>query len=512
MHQNDEQREDAVLEVDLYRLLQNLLRAFKRLWFLVIIAMVLCAGAVMFFQQKSYTPTYKAYCSFAVRVINKSTMSETNSLYAVYYDKDLAEQLDKTFTYILNSDLLNDDVKTYLGTNSLQGNISANCIEGSNIFVLTTYSSTPEEAERLLRAVMSVYEDAARYVIGDLETDVIEEPVASETPYNSPSKAKGIILGGVLGLFLSVALLALYAFFKRTVLVPEDLEKYLNLPCFGVVPIVNMKQLRRPKGESVSATHEEGVFKESIKGIARKLDDALALHQGKTVLVTSTVPGEGKSMMSYALAEVFAGWGKRVVLMDCDLRKPSLYKNMGLKNVSVPLVDVINGKVSEDKAIYSHDSLPLKAVLNTNAVEDASVAINSEKMAKFVSRMEAEADIVIIDSSPCGSIIDAAMLQQYADSVFYVIQQDKVPVTDIVDAVENLCFDDNKLVGYALNGAEASIQGYGKYGYGKYGYGKYGYGGYGYNRYSYNKYGYGERRETEAIQDKSKTDGGFSEE
>ena len=242
MHKDIEQQEAETIEIDLARVLQITLQIVKRLWFFMLLVIAFFAAAVVFIQQKSYTPSYKAYCTFSVHVVNKATLSDTNSLYAVYYDQDLAEQLDATFSYLVNSDFLSDDIKEYLGGKTVDGNIHANSIEGSNIFVLSATSSTPEKAGALLEALMAVYYDAARYVVGDMETEVIEGPVVSQTPYNTPSRTNSIAIGTAIGLMLSFGMIVLYAVLKRTVFEPADLEKYLNMQCFGVVPLLQAKR------------------------------------------------------------------------------------------------------------------------------------------------------------------------------------------------------------------------------------------------------------------------------
>ena len=81
----------------------------------------------------------------------------------------------------------------------------------------------------------------------------------------------------------------------------------------------------------------------------------------------------------------------------------------------------------------------------------------------------------MIDTPPCGQLSDAALFQQYADGILYVVQQDRIPIHQIVEAAESLCDSENKLLGYVINGAEQLPHGYGKYGYSKYGhYGSYG--------------------------------------
>ncbi len=505
MQQAAEQKKDEVTQIDILKLIQKVLQILKRFWLIVLLAIVFCAATVVFVQQKTYTPSYKAYCTFSVHVINKGTLSDTNSLYAVYYDQDLAEQLDATFSYLINSDLLLDDIKEYLGTDTIDGSIHANSIEGSNIFVISTYSSNPKKAGKLLEALMAVYYDSARYVVGDMKTEIIEGPVISQTPDNIPNRIKGVALGAFLGLMLSIGAMVLYAMFKRTVFKPSDLEEYLNVQCFGVVPLMQTKRDLTEGPAKVSATHEQGMFRESIRGIARKLEDATEGLEKKVILVTSTAPSEGKSMLSQNLAETFVHWGKKVVLVDGDLRKPTLYRRYGYKNKEFHLERVLRREASLETVICRRRGGNLTLVMISVCDVKPTVCIDSSTMKKMIEFFSDRADIVIIDTPPCDRFSDVSLYQQYANGILYVVQQDQIPIRQIVDSVENLCSFENKLLGYVINGAEHISQGYGKYSYGKYSYGKYSYGKYsygkygGYGKYGYSKYGeYGNSSEAES--------------
>lgn len=493
MQQDLEQQDNDVLEIDLGRVLQVFFQTVKRLWLPMLLVIVFFAAAVVFVQQKSYVPSYKAYCTFSVHVVNKSTLSDTSSRYAVYYNEDLAKQLDATFAYLINSDFLTDDIKEYLDTDTVDGSIEATSIEGSNIFILSAYSSSPKKAAALLEAVMAVYYDAARYVVGDMNTEIIEGPVASQIPYGMPSITKGALIGVAIGLVLDIGMAALYALFKRTVMEPSDLENHLNVQCFGVVPLLQTGKKRVDNPTKVSTNHEQGMFRESIRGIARKLEAAMGTPDKKVILVTSASPGEGKSTVSQNLAETFAHWEKKVVLLDGDLRNPTLYRRYGSRQDVFPLEEVLCGDASVDTVLHRRQSDGLTVVLNSLPVKNPTVCIDSPAMKEMIADLASQADIVIIDTPPCGQFSDVALYQQYADGILFVVQQDREPIMQIVDVAENLCSSANKLLGYVLNGAQQISRGYGKYGYGYYSYGKYGgYGNYGYGKYGYGSYGYGE--------------------
>ena len=169
--------EDNAMLLEFIELAKKIIIILKRFWWLVVVFALIIGTLLPVVSKINYTPLYRAYCSFSVKIKNNSNTSDLNSLYGIYYDKDLATQLEDTFTYIVSSDLLTDAVKEDLGAMVAADQITAECIPGSNLFELNTYADTPQEAGELLNTVVSIFEETARYVFGELEIDLVEEMV-----------------------------------------------------------------------------------------------------------------------------------------------------------------------------------------------------------------------------------------------------------------------------------------------------------------------------------------------
>lgn len=468
---------NKTIEVDLWTLLYNYGKSIKRFWWIVLSCVTVFAVLVPMVCKWTTVPEYKATCSFSVRVVNSSVTESIHNQYDIYYDKDLAEQLDKTFTYILTSDHLGDEVRQKLDKELVAGRITAKCIEGSNLFEITALSKSPQEAYDLLVTVMDVFPDAARYVVGDLMVEILEEPEADKTPVNAVNVTKMAVLGGLIGFVLAAGIMVLIALTVRTVRKPEELEEVLNMPCLGIVPIT------RERTNNIT----EGEFRESIRGISRKVETALEQSGSKVLLVTGTQAEEGKSLIARYLAQTLAEWGKRVYLIDCDLRKPSLHKLLKCKEQKLPLGDYLNGKASLDAVLCHTNTKGLTLVGNTESIREPSVLLDTQAMKDLIGNLASRSDYVILDAPPCDGLSDVATLQSYAQRILYVVRQNYTAKEQIVDAVEHLTDEESKLLGFVLNYAEKTASGYGKYGYGAYSYGKYGNGYYG--KYGhYNKY------------------------
>lgn len=475
MPQNDE---PAVL--DLGELLYKYWKSVKRFWWIVLSCVAVLAVLVPVVCKWSTVPEYKATCSFTVRVVNSSVTESIHNQYDIYYDKDLAEQLDKTFTYILTSDHLGDEVRQKLNKELVAGRITAKCITGSNLFEITALSKTPEEAYELLITVMDVFPNAARYVVGDLVVEMLEEPEADLAPANAVNVKKMAVIGGFFGFVLATGILALIALSMRTVSKPEELEAVLNMPCLGIVPIT------RERTNNIA----EGEFRESIRGISRKVETALEQDGVKVLLVTGTHAEEGKSLIARYLAQTLAEWGKRVYLVDCDLRNPSMHKLLKCRDRKLLLEDYLKGNEPLEAALCETSINRLTLVGNSESVREPAVLLGTQAMQDMIAQLANSSDCVILDTPPCDDFSDVAVLQSYAQRILYVVRQNHTSKEQIVDAVEHLTDTESKLLGFVLNYAEKTASGYGKYGYGAYSYGKYGNGYYGkYGHYSkYRKY------------------------
>lgn len=468
---------DETEGLDLGELLYQCWKSVKRFWWIMLGCIAIFAVLVPTVCQWTTVPEYKATCSFTVRVVSSSVTESIHNQYDIYYDKDLAEQLDKTFTYILTSDHLGDEVRQELDKELVAGRITAKCIEGSNLFEITALSKSPQEAYELLVTVMEVFPNAARYVVGDLIVEMLEEPIANPTPANAVNLKQMAALGGFLGFALAAGILFLIALSVRTVRKPEELEAVLNMPCLGIVPIT------RERTNNIA----EGEFRESIRGISRKVETALEQDGVKVLLVTGTQAEEGKSLIARYLAQTLAEWGKRVYLVDCDLRKPSLHKQFKCRDRKLLLEDYLNGKEPLDAALCQTNIKGLTLVGSSEAVREPTVLLDTQAMKDMIAQLASSSDCVILDTPPCDDFSDVAALQSCAQRILYVVRQNYAAKERIVNAVEHLTDNESKLLGFVLNYAEKTASGYGKYGYGAYSYGKYGNGYYG--KYGhYNKY------------------------
>lgn len=488
MEEKLENREEA--EIDLGTWFFNFLRGFCRFWWLIAVLALLGAAALYLKSSRFYTPIYQSSATFTV--MTDSGDESTGENYNFYYNTTTAGQLAATFPYILGSDLLTEAMKEDMGVEYINGSVSAQVVSNSNLVSMTATSSSPEDAQKILESAIRVYPQVSRFVIGNTKFNMIDVPNLPTEPYNRPSYTAQVKKGAMIGAALGFLVIVVYALLKKTVQKPAELKKVMSLPCIGNVPDVKFKARtkRRERDLSISNSRAPQGYKETVLNLELRLERDLEAEEGKILLVTSTVAGEGKSTLAANLARAAAAHGKNVLLVDADLRKQDARRQLsGQKGRG--LEAVISGACGLWEAVEKDSVSGMWFLSGSQPAKRIPRLLNSAKLTEIFSQMKEKMDLVILDAPPADLFEDAGILAGYSDGVLYLVRHDFVQRRKIVDGVSALEGSGAKILGYAFNCVPVHRGGYGYYGYGRYGYGYYGK--YGYGKYGYGKYGYGDK-------------------
>lgn len=484
----EHKEQPAPIHISLSVTMHNFLRALAHLFWLPLLLAALLGMAVGFYTNYSYAPRYAVTATFAVRAEFTSSMDLTSS--SNYLNANAAAQLAATFPYVRDSDNTRLLLQQALGKETINGTITASSIANASLFTVRVASSSAQDAYDILNAVIEIYPQAASPILGDTQIQILDRPTAPPTkPVNSnEALAKGLRMG-LAGMILGLALVFAISLTRRTVHSEEDLGKLINLKCLAYLPAVKLKKRSNRANLNLVLTNprvEDG-FSESIRNLRVKTQKALRSRGGSVLLLTSTLPEEGKTTVAANLALSMAAVGKRVVLIDGDLRKQPLKPLLGLTEPSDGMLEVLTGKAENFRLLNVPDST-LLLISGDSTTTDPHRLLDSRRLKQLMQLLREKFDYVLIDTPPAGMLSDAAALSKYADATLYVVRQDLANTTQILNSIQALDAAGTDIIGCVLNRTQAGTtrSGYASK-YSSYGYGyknSYGYSGYGKKQYT----------------------------
>ncbi len=487
---NQKLNEGQSFEIDLSTLLIDIFKSSMKFWWLVLIWGLLASGIYLYTSIKSYVPYYKASATFAVSPRSSTNYGTAN--YSYSYNGCVTIMMD-TFPYILNNNILQQRILEDLGTDYLNGSINATGVEYSNLFTLEVTSSDAKDAYDILLSAIKNYPKMAEYIIGDTKMDYIVTPSVSAQPINGISYKRTTFMGFLLGALCGFAFIFAYAFFRTTIRKVDDIETKLNQKSLGIIPHVRFKRRSSEKQQRLVIMNRfvSNSFQEAIRALRTRILKIMDTGGMKVLLVTSTMPNEGKSVIALNLALSIAQKGSRVLLIDADLKRQQIQSLLNIKGKPVTFLDVMDGSASLNLAVLETVTKDFNFLACGNDPDHSMEILSSSRFKCAIDELKSRMDYIIIDSPPCGMLADASVLASICDSVLYVVKQDYAKVGKIIEGIQGIGYSGIKLAGCVLNDAKAGLRGYGS-GYG-YGYGSHYYGSH-YDYGSYSHYGnYGEK-------------------
>ena len=201
----------------------------------------------------------------------------------------------------------------------------------------------------------------------------------------------------------------------------------------------------------------------------------------KVISFTSCTPNEGKSSVTFNLSASLAEAGKKVILIDADMRKSVLIGRYKVSGANKGLAHYLTGQNSFEEVCMQTDIDGMDVIFSGKVVPNPAELLGNASFEELIKECREKYDYVIIDTPPLGSVIDSAVVAKIADGAVIVIEAEAISYHFVQDVKKQLEKSGVKILGTVLNKVPVKT---GKYGYGKYGYGKYGYGSYG----SYGEY------------------------
>lgn len=461
---------EEIEKIDLANLLQDIYQGIRKFWWLLIGLAAVFAALSFFSAKSSYRPQYVATATLSVRVAGSPN----------YVDIKSTEQMEKVFPYILTSGVLKNVIAEDMGMKYMPGTISIAAEKGTNLFKISATSSDPQVAYDLLQSTIKNYPQVAEFVIGRTTLDIFDESGIPEDTGKEAALKSAVKRGAFKGALFGMLLMARYILTRHTVKSRKELKKELNLEDLGGIPFIPAKKRRKDKFLSSVSLMNERVpqrYMEAIRKVCIRVMNEMEQSGHKSILITSSIPGEGKTTLAVNLAIAAAKSGKRVILIDCDPRNPSVASAMNEKRSFQGLGAVLQGKTEVEDALTAvgFPGGELRVIYGGQANSKDSRLLGTKAMKTLIENLSKKADMVILDTAPSDLLADAPLLAKFVDAACYVVRYDYAKMRQIRSGVQALDMSGVDIIGYLFNADESEQnRGYG-YGYRSYG----GYGGYG---------------------------------
>ena len=468
-----------------------LVRDVAKRWLLILlVVLTACMGAYVY-GTASYEPQYQT--TFTYVTYNKNSSS------TIYSNLSAANMVAGVFEELLNSSLLRDTILHKSGLNSFEGTITAQVITETNLLTVTVTGKDPRSVFLMAQAIVDYHALVTYQVVDNVSLELLRAPSVPMAPSNISAAGRLTKIALVLSLAGMVALTAYLSFMRDTVRSGREARSKLDCNYLGDVPHERryktlMARLRlKPTNILVTNPVTSFRFVETFRKLASRVE--YQMHGKQVVMVTSLLENEGKSTVAVNMAMSMALKHEKVLLIDCDLRKPACCELVEQQEVACGLRAVLENSVDPASAVLEDKKSGLHMLLETQGTQASDDYLVSPAMAKLLKWARAQYDLVVLDLPPMALVSDAEGMMDLADCSVLVVRQNQAKANGINKAIATLEGGKAKLLGCVLNDAYSSGfsgggygYGYGKYGrYGRYGhYGKYGqYGHYGhYGRYS----------------------------
>jgi capsular exopolysaccharide synthesis family protein len=288
-------------------------------------------------------------------------------------------------------------------------------------------------------------------------------PAINQAVANTASKSLGS-LGFLMGAFLGTVAYLLTEQMNRSVQNAEELETLVSIPVLGAIPVGPFKN----RGALLKHISEKpnSEFNEALRNLRTSL---FMLHRDKipqVILTTSSVPGEGKTTTSVSLAMNIAATGKRVLLVECDIRRRML-NHYFETNTEKGIVSLLSGSADLTEVINTTGPGVPDFILGEPSEKNAADLLSSERLDFFLQELRKKYDIIILDAPPVLAVPDARIIAPIADAIIFSAHWNKTPKDHIKKGARSLTQYGIEITGFVLSRVKTRSQRY-KYNYGKY--------------------------------------------
>jgi non-specific protein-tyrosine kinase len=477
-------------------------------WAWLIALVTVLAGLVSFLVSQRMTPVYSAATTLYINEAPSTKATDYNSIIT-------SERISGTYSKMITTRPILEEVATRTGVTVeyLDGRITVSPIRDTTLIQITVKSSDPNLAAQIANELANVFSDRViqiqeeRFTVSkeslqeqitnmeaqiddvtsalviekdagvraSLETKLTQyraiysnlilsyeqirlseaqtistvmqvDPAVVPTKPISPQVLRNTALAAMVGLMLAVGVIFLIEALDDTLKTPEDVKKALGLPVLGIIA-----KHESEEGKPITNTTPRSPVSEAFRSLRTNIQYTAVDRPIETILVTSSDPKEGKTTVVTNLGVVFAQMGKKVTLIDADLRKPSLHRKVGLQNRTGLTSLFVRSMETLELIVQKTIVANLNVITSGELPPNPSELLGSKRMQTILENLKESSDMIIIDSPPALAVTDSLVLVPFVDAVLLVIKPGFTKSKSALLIVEQFKRSNANLIGVVLN-------------------------------------------------------------
>lgn len=438
---------EALVErpVNIIRLVRIIRARWKTVIFVTSFVTLLTIILTLFVLQPVYQCNVKMF-------IGKSIDEDGN-----YSNNDIVmyQSLMKTYVEIINTEDLIErslsKIDSKVEPAEVLSNLSVEAINDTQILQVTLEGKDKKEIYKILASITEEFVATAKTVLPNGNVQVIRNAKEPQKQI-SPNIKINIVIGILSGVLLGAIIVFIKEFKGDCIETKEEVEEKIGIPVLGTIP-------KNYKDTDVFEVDKnpKSVISEEYRILRTNLKYTSFEKYHRVFQVTSAVPGEGKSTVSINLALALAEEAK-VVLIDCDMRKPSIHKKLNISRKG-GLSDILIGKSDIMDVAYRYNK-NLLIITAGNSIENPSEMLGSRAMERMISRLKDVVDYVIIDTPPVQAVTDAQILSTRCDGTILVVKSGETKVKEVLNTIDLLNKVKGNILGIVLKYVEVNNKKY----------------------------------------------------
>ena len=415
----------------------------------IVVVVALAIVGVLAYDTSIKKPVYQAQTTV---LIAKTDAIEGSSA-ANINDVNVSQKLVATYSEIAKSELVLNKVIENLGLHStakeLGGSVTIKPVNDTSILAISVKNLDAKLSAVIANEIASVLAEQIKIYYGTDNTTQLSLAATPESPANNTT-SRDIVLAAIIAALAVVGVAFLKYYLDDTVKYSEDIEKTIGMPVTGRISKGEVKT-RKVGGELIAENLPKAIVSENIKSLRTNLQFTAVDKDLETILVTSTNASEGKSFVSSNLAISFAQADKRVLLVDCDLRKGRVHRLFNLSN-SRGLSNLLAGDLRNFSKYINPTKIKNLSIITCGTYPpNPSELLASKKNNKLMGILRDFYDVVIFDGAPVGGLADSVILSSLVDETLIVVREGVTSKNDLIAVRDSLNKVGAKVAGLVFN-------------------------------------------------------------